>query len=92
MVFFILVSFLSLILALGSFLIERYIFKNAPFLENITTQKTIETSLTIVIPAYNEEKNITNCLKALSKIKRPSDDFKNLKCRLNSVPSVRIWI
>ena len=78
MVFFILVSFLSLILALGSFLIERYIFKNAPFLENITTQKTIETSLTIVIPAYNEEKNITNCLKALSKIKRPSHDFKIL--------------
>ena len=78
MLFLLLISIFSLILALGSFLIERYIFKNAPFLENIEIQKPIETSLTIVIPVYNEEKNITNCLKALSKIKRPSDDFKIL--------------
>ena len=72
------VSFLTFILALSSFLIERYIFKNAPFLENINSQKPIDTSLTIVIPTYNEEINIANCLKSLSKIKKPSNDFKIL--------------
>ena len=78
MFFLILVSTVTFILALGTFLIERYSFKNAPFLKNNNSEKTIETSLTIIIPAYNEELNITKCLKSLSEIKRPSKNFKIL--------------
>ena len=71
-------SIISFISALGTFIIERYSFNNAPFLKNINSEKPIETSLTIIIPAYNEELNITNCLKSLSEIKRPSVNFKIL--------------
>ena len=78
MLFLLLISILTFLLAVGTFFFEIYIFKNAPYLENIKSEKPIDTSLTIVIPAYNEELNITKCLKALSEIKRPSDNFKIL--------------
>ncbi|ABM71628.1 Hypothetical protein P9515_04191 [Prochlorococcus marinus str. MIT 9515] len=78
MFFFLLVSIVTFMLALGTFLIERYSFNNAPFLENNNSEKPIETSLTIIVPAYNEELNIIKCLKSLSEIKRPSENFKIL--------------
>ena len=78
MLFLLLISILTFLLAVGTFFFEIYIFKNAPYLKNIKSEKPIDTSLTIVIPAYNEELNITKCLKALSEIKRPSDNFKIL--------------
>ena len=73
-----LLSILTFISALGTFIIERYSFNNAPFLKNINSEKPIDTSLTIIIPAYNEELNIVKCLKSLSEIKRPSVNFKIL--------------
>ena len=76
MLFLILLSLVTFISALVTFIIERSSFNNAPFLENINSEKPIETSLTIIIPAYNEESNIINCLKSLSEIKRPSVNFK----------------
>ena len=78
MFFLLLLSILTFILGLGTFIIERYSFSNAPFLQNINSEKPIETSLTIIIPAYNEELNIAKCLKSLSEIKRPSVNFKIL--------------
>ena len=78
MFFLLLLSIFTFISALGTFIIERYSFINAPFLENINSEKPIETSLTIIIPAYNEELNIAKCLKSLSEIKRPSVNFKIL--------------
>ena len=78
MFFLLLLSIFTFISALGTFIIERYSFINAPFLQNINSEKPIETSLTIIIPAYNEELNIAKCLKSLSEIKRPSVNFKIL--------------
>ena len=76
MSFLLILSILTLISALGTFIIERYSFSNAPFLKNINSEKPIETSLTVIIPAYNEELNIAKCLKSLSEIKRPSVNIK----------------
>ena len=78
MSFLLLLSIFTFISALGTFIIERYSFINAPFLQNINSEKPIETSLTIIIPAYNEELNIAKCLKSLSEIKRPSVNFQIL--------------
>ena len=78
MFFLLLLSIFTFISALSTFIIERYRFINAPFLQNINSEKPIETSLTIIIPAYNEELNIAKCLKSLSEIKRPSVNFKIL--------------
>ena len=71
-----LIAIICFVLVLFSVLLEIYIFKNAPFLENTKHEKAINTSLTIIIPTYNEENNIVNCLSAISKIKRPSTKFK----------------
>ena len=76
MLLLLLVAILTLILSLSSFLIERYIFQNAPFLESINYEKPIDTSLTVVIPAYNEELNITKCLNALRSSRKPCNDFR----------------
>ena len=78
MFFLLLLSIFTFISALGTFIIERYSFSKAPFLKNISSEKPIETSLTVIIPAYNEELNIVKCLKSLSEIKRPSVNFKIL--------------
>ena len=69
---------LSFFLILFSFFFELYIFNNAPFLKDSINQKPLDQSLTIVIPAYNEEFNLVNCLKALSVIKKPCKNFKIL--------------
>ncbi len=71
-----LIAIICFILVLFSVLLEIYIFKNAPFLESTKNEKAINTSLTIIIPTYNEENNIVNCLSSISKIKRPSTKFK----------------
>ncbi len=76
MIFILFISIISLLFGLLSLFIEIFIFKKAPFLELINNQKPIETGLTIIIPTYNEEKNIRRCLNSLSKIKRPSKKFK----------------
>ncbi len=76
MSFIIIASILTLLLNLFLFIYEIYIFKNAPSLENIDSQEPINTSLTIIIPAFNEELNIVNSLKALSKIKKPCSKLK----------------
>ena len=73
-----LVSVLSLALILISFVIERYIFKTAPFLKEIETNNLLDTSLTIIIPTFNEEINIEKCLNRLNEIKRPTNKFKIL--------------
>ena len=69
------VSFVIIIL---TSLYELYLFKNAPFLIKDDAIETLNTSLSIIIPTYNEEINIKNCLTALSKIKDPSNEFKIL--------------
>jgi len=69
---------LSFFLILFSIFFELYIFNNAPFLKDSINQKPLDQSLTIVIPAYNEELNLVNCLKALSVIKKPCKKFKIL--------------
>ena len=69
---------LSFILILFSSFYELYIFNNAPFLKNSVYSKPLNESLSILIPAYNEEINIGYCLKALSEIKKPSQTFKIL--------------
>tara|TARA_B100000965_G_scaffold372524_1_gene362264 strand:- start:382 stop:1590 length:1209 start_codon:yes stop_codon:yes gene_type:complete len=69
---------LSFFLILFSIFFELYIFNNAPFLKDSINQKPLDQSLTIVIPAYNEELNLVNCLKALSVIKKPCKNFKIL--------------
>ena len=51
MFFLLLLSIVTFISALVTFLIERYSFHNAPFLKNINSEKPIETSLSIIIPA-----------------------------------------
>jgi len=71
-------GFLSFLLILFSALFELYIFNNAPFLENYSNFKPLDQSLTILIPAYNEELNIYNCLKALSEVNKPCKTFKIL--------------
>ena len=71
-------GFLSLIIILFSFFYEIYIFNKAPFLKNSVYSKPLNESLSILIPAYNEEINIVNCLKALSEIKKPCQTFKIL--------------
>ena len=71
-------GFLSFLLIFFSFIFELYIFNNAPFLEDSINSKPLNQSLTILIPAYNEELNIVNCLKALSDIKKPCKNFKIL--------------
>ncbi len=71
-------GFFSLLLILFSVFFELYIFNNAPFLKNSFSFKPLDQSLTILIPAYNEEINICNCLKALSEIKIPCKTFKIL--------------
>ncbi len=72
------ISILTLLLAFSSLITEIYIFKKAPFLEVNFSEEPINTSLTIIIPAYNEEINIINCLNALNLISRPSIHFKIL--------------
>ena len=71
-------SIISLFLILFSSIYELYIFNNAPFLKNYNQTKPVETSLSVIIPTYNEEKNIKNCLTALSKINKPSKEFEIL--------------
>ena len=66
-----LLSLLSLIFILFSIGLEIYMFNNAPFLKNQEFKKPLDTSISIIIPAFNEEKNIVRCLKALSLIKKP---------------------
>ena len=66
-----LLSLLSLIFILFSVGLEIYMFNNAPFLKNQEFKKPLDTSISIIIPAFNEEKNIVRCLKALSSIKKP---------------------
>ena len=77
-IYLILFSIFIFVLVLASLIIEIYIFEQAPFLKNIKYQEPIDTSLTVIIPTYNEEENIINCLNALSKIKKPSNKFKIL--------------
>ena len=71
-------GFLSFVLILFSLFYEIYIFNKAPFLKNSVYSKPLNESLSILIPAYNEEINIVNCLKALSEIKKPCQTFKIL--------------
>ena len=71
-------GFLSFLLVLFSVFFELYIFNNAPFLKDSLNSKPLDQSLTILIPAYNEELNIVNCLKALSKVKKPCKTLKIL--------------
>ena len=71
MILLIYLALISLIFNLFLLFYEIYIFKNAPFLETSDTNIPLETSLTIIIPTYNEEINIRNCLTALSNIKKP---------------------
>tara|TARA_Y100001970_G_C14255801_1_gene875261 strand:+ start:5415 stop:6617 length:1203 start_codon:yes stop_codon:yes gene_type:complete len=79
LVFFI--SIVSLLTILSSVIYEIYIFNNAPFLKNESFLKDenkpeiLNTSLSVIIPTYNEEINIQNCLSALSKIKIPCEQF-----------------
>ncbi len=73
-----LISILTFLLGISCLLIEIYIFKKAPFLEVNCSNKPINTSLTVIIPAYNEEINIIKCLNSLNKISRPSLEFKIL--------------
>ncbi len=72
------ISVLCLLLSLFSLFFELNVFKKAPFLENTLDSSPIDTSLTLIIPTYNEEINIINCLRALSKIKKPSIKFNIL--------------
>ena len=71
-------GFLSFVLILFSFFYEIYIFNKAPFLKDSVYSKPLNESLSILIPAFNEEINIVNCLKALSEIKKPCQTFKIL--------------
>ena len=73
-----LISILTFVLGISCLLIEIYIFKKAPFLEVNCSNNPINTSLTVIIPAYNEEINIIKCLNSLNKISRPSIQFKIL--------------
>ena len=73
-----LISILTFVLGISCLLLEIYIFKKAPFLEVNCSNKPINTSLTVIIPAYNEEINIIKCLNSLNKISRPSIQFKIL--------------
>ena len=45
----------------------KTVFKNAPALKSQKgkAEESEDTSLTIIIPTYNEERNIENCLLAL---------------------------
>ena len=72
------VGFLSFALIFFSALFELYIFNNAPFLKNALNLEPLDQSLTVLIPAYNEELNICNCLKALSEVNKPCKNFKIL--------------
>ena len=72
------ISLLTCLLAISCLLIEIYIFKNAPFLEVNYFKEPIDTSLAVIIPAYNEELNIIRCLNALNKISKPCNNFKIL--------------
>jgi len=71
-----LLSLLSLIFILFSIGLEIYMFNNAPFLKNEEFKKPLDTSISIIIPAFNEEQNIIRCLKALSSIKKPCKQMK----------------
>ncbi len=73
-----LISILTFVLGISCLLIEIYIFKKAPSLEVDCSNNPINTSLTVIIPAYNEEINIIKCLNSLNKISRPSIQFKIL--------------
>ena len=73
-----LISILTFVLGISCLLLEIYIFKKAPFLEVNCSNKPINTSLTVIIPTYNEEINIIKCLNSLNKISRPSIQFKIL--------------
>ena len=75
---FIIISIISLSFILFTSIYELYFFYKAPFLNNCDDIKPLKTSLTVIIPTYNEEKNIENCLTALSKIKVPSKEFQIL--------------
>ncbi len=71
-------GFLSFLIITFSIFFELYIFNNAPFLQHSLNSNSLDESLTILIPAYNEEVNLVNCLKALSEIKKPCKTFKIL--------------
>ena len=49
------ISIITFLLSIGCLLIEIYIFKKAPFLGINFPKEPINTSLTVIIPAYNEE-------------------------------------
>ena len=72
------ISLISLFLVISTSIYELYVFNNAPFLNKNEKGTKLNTSLSIIIPAYNEEENIKKCLKALSEIKIPCDDFEIL--------------
>ena len=72
------ISIITFLLSVSCLLIEIYIFKKAPFLAINFPKVPINTSLTVIIPAYNEELNIIKCLNALNKISKPSKHFKIL--------------
>jgi len=71
-------SIISFSLILFTSIYELFIFNNAPVLNKYYDSDPIETSLSIIIPTYNEEDNIKNCLTSLSRIKIPSNEFKIL--------------
>ena len=72
------ISIISFSLILFTSIYELFIFNNAPVLNKYYDSEPIETSLSIIIPTYNEEDNIKNCLTSLSRIKNPSKEFKIL--------------
>ncbi len=73
-----LISILTFLLGISCLLIEIYIFRKASFLEVNCFNEPVNTSLTLIIPVYNEEINIIKCLNALNQISRPSNQFKIL--------------
>lgn len=56
----------------------RYIFKRAPILklDSAEIESSPEESLTIIVPAYNEEKNIKNCIDSILGSKEPCKQYK----------------
>ena len=87
---------ISLIIIIGSILIELKVFKSSLFLKEFDYKNSLDTSLTIIIPTYNEESNIYNCLSAISESLVPSKTFKVLvvddSSEDNTVPIVKQFI
>jgi len=72
------ISVISFLFVISSVVYEIYVFNNAPYLKKNHNHKILNTSLSVIIPTYNEEINISNCLNALSKIKIPCHEFNIL--------------